>query len=99
MFQPPTGRPAIAEIQPDGSFTLMTPTEGDGAPTGLNRVRVTCYEAQRPGNSPSNSEEEGGGGFGASLIPEKYTRYDTSEITVDVKASENAPVEIVLTDD
>ena len=61
-----------------------------------NQVRITCYEIQRPGAAVSGDEESS---FGKSLIPEKYTRYATSGITIDVKAGANEPLEIVLTDE
>ncbi|MCA9247983.1 MAG: hypothetical protein KDA42_12730 [Planctomycetales bacterium] len=95
MFQPSAGRPAVAQIQSDGTFVLSTPTEGDGAPVGQNQVRVTCYEIQKPGASVSDAEENA---FGKSLIPEKYASYATSGITVDVKPGDNELIEINLTD-
>lgn len=80
MFQPEAGQPATAVIEPDGSFTLSTPAAGRGAPLGRNQVRVTCYEAQ----NPAAKRDEIGEGMGRSLIPERYTSYDTSGLIVDI---------------
>ncbi len=96
MFQPPSGQPATASIQPDGTFALETRGEGEGAAVGMCKVRVTCYEGQNPVSRSAPSGDEGG--FGKSLIPEKYLDYDTSEITVEVKPGINDPVTIELKD-
>jgi len=94
-FQPPGGQPARADIGPGGKFVLNTPGEGDGAVIGLNKVRVTCYESQAPGKTPAS---EGEGGLGKSLIPERYSSYETSGITMEVKSGQNEPLIIELTD-
>ena len=49
MFQPPSGQPALGEIQSDGTFSLSTYRPGDGAVVGRHKVRIACYESQRRG--------------------------------------------------
>jgi hypothetical protein len=96
MFQPESGQPATAAIQPDGTFTMATRGEGDGASVGKNRVRVSCFESQSPSYKPANGPGELS--LGKSLIPQKYSSYETSGITVEVRSGTNEPFIINLTD-
>lgn len=94
-FQPKAGGSlARAQIQPDGTFELMTDGRR-GAPIGENSVRVTCFANQKPG---ATADTAGEGSLGKSLIPERYSRFTTSGLTVEVKSGENPPYEIQLTD-
>lgn len=79
LFQPSAGPPAKGEIGPDGSFTLSTFKKNDGAIVGTHRVQVICAA---PPTKPVNPNEEVPAA--KSLIPEKYTNYATSGITVEV---------------
>lgn len=92
LFQPDAGPPALGAIQSDGTFHLSTYRDGDGAVIGLHRVQISCYDVQRPDAVKARSGEVG---VGKSLIPTKYTRYDSSGIRVDVQ-SQNEPVVIEL---
>lgn len=94
MLQPPSGTPSHAKIQPDGRFVLETHGQGEGARIGVNKVRVTCFEAQRPGNSDPNQGEKP---LGKSLIPRRYSSY-ASGLTVEIDPKSNEPLEIRLTD-
>lgn len=94
MFQPAQGQPARGTIQPDGSFTISTFKEGDGATVGLNRVRISCYESQRPQATPQVGEQS----LGKLLIPQRYTLFDQSGLTADVKESGNEPFVFELSD-
>ncbi len=91
MIQPTAGPAARATIQSDGSFAAGTFEPGDGAISGPAAVRVACYEQQRPGATPPAGEPS----LGKSLIPERYTRFETSGITVAV-APGMPPLEIEL---
>jgi hypothetical protein len=93
LFQPDAGPPARGVIQSDGTFHLSTYRDGDGAALGVNRVQITCNDLQRPGAADTNHEP----GLGKSHIPQKYARYDTSGLTVEVRAR-NEPVVFELTD-
>lgn len=89
MFQPASGQPARGIIGADGTFTLSTYFDGDGAVVGKHHVRVTCFEGQRPAAGPSNVEHS----LGKSLIPEQYSNYASSELTYEVQADKlNEPV-------
>ncbi len=79
LFQPSVGPPAKGEIGPDGSFTLSTLKNKDGAVIGKHRVQVICTA---PPAKPANPDEEIPSA--KSLIPEKYSNYATSEISVEV---------------
>jgi hypothetical protein len=93
VFQPPSGQPAQGEIQADGSFTLSTYRANDGAVVGPHKVRITCYESQRPGTVKGPGEQT----LGKSLIPEKYTLFDQSGLTADVTAARTEPFVLTLT--
>ena len=95
-FQPASGQPAQAQIQPDGTFELATRGEGAGAVVGPNRVRVTCYEGQDPAYVPTEPQSETT--LGRSLIPERYTTYESSGLTVEVKPDHSESVVLELTD-
>lgn len=77
MVQPKAGPAAQAKINPDGTFRLGTFKPDDGAIVGPATVRVICRkEITPPGGERS---------YGPNLIPEKYTRFETSGIAVEIK--------------
>ena len=94
MLQPEAGPPARGTISPDGSFTLSTYGNGDGAIIGKHRVRITCFESQRPGYEPDTSQGEPG--VGESLIPRKYQRLEQSGLEFEIK-EQNEPLVFELT--
>ena len=99
VFQPASGQFASGDIQPDGTFCMITQGEGDGAPVGENQVRIVCFE----GEDPNRKKRTGGVpdeivGFGKSLIPKKYASCSTSGIVVNVQSGTNDPVIIELKD-
>ena len=97
MFQPRAGQPASGDIQPDGTFSLSTYKIGDGAVVGRHKVRITCYEFQRPGvgldkdSAPMPT-------FGKLFIPKKYTTIYTSGLEVDVELGMPDPLLFDLVD-
>jgi len=95
MFQPQRGWPARGVIEPDGVFHLSTYGDRDGAAIGFHRVRVSCYEKQRPGAVPNGGNAEKG--LGASLIPLRYTDINSSGLTAEVRAT-NEPLVFELKD-
>ena len=95
MFQAPSGPPARGRIGSDGTFRLSTYGDGDGAVIGKHRVRITCFETQRPGAPPPSKDEEPG--LGESLIPRKYAGFHTSGLEVEVKP-DNEPFVFELSD-
>jgi hypothetical protein len=87
MIQPQAGPAAQAKIGPDGTFRLGTFTPDDGAIPGPATVRVVCRRTvAQPGVETI---------YGPSLIPEKYASFETSGLTVEVKAG-MPPLEISL---
>ncbi|HEX4412922.1 MAG TPA: hypothetical protein VH107_04785 [Lacipirellulaceae bacterium] len=87
-FQPPHGQPARGDIQPDGTFTLSTYRLNDGAVLGKHKVRVACYESQRPGTVKAPGEAS----LGKLLIPSKYTFFEQSGLSAEIHEGENPPL-------
>ena len=97
MLQPVDGgQSSNAIIQSDGTFRMEIRGVGEGATVGVNRVRITCYPAQRPG-SVANADRELA--LGKSLIPSKYTSFGSSDLSVEVKPDQAEPYIIELDDD
>lgn len=78
MVQPEAGPAAQARIQPDGSFRLGTFVPDDGAIPGKATVRIVCRQ-----DLTLSGEERA---FGRSLIPEKYGQFESSGLSVDIRA-------------
>jgi hypothetical protein len=95
MFQPEFGQPSRSVIGPDGTFTLWTEVEGDGARIGKNEVRITCYEGQRPDANRGEGEPT----LGKSLIPLKYTSFAHSGIKIVVEPQGNQNVVLEIKDE
>ena len=94
FFHPNAGTQGRGTIQPDGTFTISTYSDQDGAQIAVHKVRVTCYEAQDPQAEPRSFAE----GNGESLIPEKYTSLVTTDLNdIEVKEGKNT-FEFVLKD-
>ena len=91
MLQAPSGQPATGRIRTDGTFELETCGEGGGAPVGEMRVRVLCFECQGP-NPPKDGSQ------GQPLIPHKYTSYESSGLTFEVKPGQRQELIIDVTD-
>ena len=100
MFQPKTGgHPARGTIQPDGTFTLTTyqnKKTKPGAVVGTHLVRITCYEGQR---AQAAGEVTGEVFLGRLFIPEKYTFFDETELTAEIREGSNEPIIFHLSDD
>lgn len=72
------GRQAIGMIQPDGSFTLTTINEGDGAGPGEYQVRIVST-LSKPGPRKTS----------VAVVPQKYEDESSSGITATVKPEPN----------
>jgi hypothetical protein len=100
MFYPESGRMALGEIGSDGTYTLTTFKPGDGALVGSHRIAIESTKVG-PGNmeTPKTFEEEMKGvppggkilvaGKVEWLVPEKYSRVETSGLTRTVERGEN----------
>jgi hypothetical protein len=102
-FYPEAGRPALGVIAPDGTYTLTTFTPGDGALLGAHRI--TIYSTSVGSGSmtePKSVEEELAlakkgyppgkwlvAGKVTWLVPEKYSRQETSPLTATVENKTN----------
>jgi hypothetical protein len=81
---PAAGRGAHGDIQADGTFELHTYGAHDGALIGTHKVGVVAYDMSG-GKSPESE-------YGKLTIPKRYTNYETSGLTIDVKEGEvNTP--------
>ena len=78
------GRPAIGPIQPDGTFTLSTYAQGDGAIIGRHRVMFSA---------PTGKQEEAGkhaeGQASAPAPADPFAGVTPKESQVEVKSGEN----------
>ena len=94
-FYPEKGRPATGSIQPDGSYRLTTFSNGDGAELGKHRVTIQATRVSG-GAAPKSFADEiksvGKQEKSATvvwLVPEEYSRQDTSPLTAEVAAGSN----------
>ena len=74
---------------------MITRGVGDGVGVGRNLVRISCFENQSPSFKHMKGKELA---LGNPLIPQRYSNYDTSGITFDVRAGNNEPLLIDLMD-
>ncbi|WP_196782267.1 hypothetical protein [Bremerella volcania] len=81
-FRPQAGSPATGEIQSDGSFSLSTYGNGDGAIVGKHQIAVTATEADAGTMAETAANTEMA--VPKSMIPKKYTSFSTSELTAEV---------------
>jgi hypothetical protein len=87
------GKGAFARTGSDGRFQLTTRHPGDGARPGFYRVKVSKVEllSERPDpTSPSGKLIQ----TWKRLVPARYERYDTSQLSFEVVAGQTN--EIVL---
>jgi hypothetical protein len=84
-FVPAAGRAATGAIQSDGSFTLGTYGESDGALIGKHQVAVIAYEAAEDGR-PAYEVRTTTSKF---LVPQRYMAVGTSGLTFEVKPGKN----------
>jgi len=85
-------RPASSGIAEDGSFTLGTYAEGDGAVPGDYSVMVVSYK-----NDPTDEEISKGATY-ESAVPAKYTSERTTDLRATVPAEGTLEVDFDLKD-
>ncbi len=96
VFHPDQGRSASGEIRPDGSYTLTTFDEGDGAVLGKHRVTIKSTRVNTLQKPPASFEDEiamgqkkdakpAAGGEVEWLVPRKYSLKESSDLTAEVK--------------
>ena len=87
-FVPESGRGAKGKVQEDGSFTLSTFGNGDGAVVGRHKVFIVATEGEVAFESDEPMK---------SLVPERYTSPETSGFEIEVKVGEMNEVFLELT--
>jgi hypothetical protein len=79
-FQPAGGKTsATGQIAADGTFKLTTFGADDGAIPGHHRVAITPPQSADPDKPPQKSK-----------LPAKYSSFDTSDLTVEIKPGRNS---------
>ena len=84
-FLPDAGRSATGQIQSDGTYSLGTYTQSDGALIGTHKVAIIANESggdDRPAYERFNQKTK-------TLIPERYAAAGTSGLTFEVKPGDN----------
>jgi hypothetical protein len=84
-FVPAAGRAATGKIQSDGTFSLGTFGESDGALVGTHQVAVIAYDAAddaRPAYEVRSATSK-------ALVPERYMAVGTSGLSFEVKPGKN----------
>ena len=84
IFQPMSGQPAQGDIQSDGTFTLSTYRLKDGAVVGSHKVRIVCYESQKP----KRPKIDGRTDARETADPGEVHTFDQSGFTADVAKTE-----------
>jgi hypothetical protein len=75
---------AVANVEADGAYELMTTEEGDGAPQGKYRVRLFPPEtAADDPDAPAAARRA------APLVPRRYQEFATSGLTYTVTDGDN----------
>lgn len=86
-------RPSTGQIGEGGKFTLSTFKTDDGVMPGEYKITVESYEKEL------TMEELGEGKKQKSLIPEKYRRLETTDLTATIpEQDEPYPLKIELKD-
>jgi len=85
-FVPAAGRAADGKIRSDGTFTLGTYGESDGAIIGLHHVAIIAYDVTPVGRTEAGRPKSL---ISKPLVPERYMSAGTSLLTFEVKPGEN----------
>ena len=96
-FYPEEGRSSMAKIQPDGSYALTTFEDADGALSGRHTVTIkatTVSGAAAPGSfeeelAQADSSQPSALGTVTWLVPESYSRRETSGLSASVEETTN----------
>ena len=105
QFWPESGRAAQGQIEEDGTYTLTTFDPGDGAVLGKHTVTIEATKIHNPGRTASSLEDEfvvfkdpnalQGKPVIERLVPERYSKPDTSDLTKEVNRGDN-PIDFDL---
>jgi hypothetical protein len=89
-------REATGRIQPDGSFVMTTFQKDDGVVVGEYDITVSAYSGQELSRQQTESGVHSAGP--KLLIPERYLKPSTSELSDTVAAGHSGVKQIELTD-
>lgn len=97
VFYPEEGRPAMGVIESDGRYRLTTFQSGDGATLGKHRVTIEAKRVTGEDDAPKKGVQGLLGGdevvdtaaVAEWLVPEKYSRLETSPLNAEVKPGTN----------
>lgn len=87
-FWPEAGRSSSGWIEADGSYTLGTFREFDGAVLGHHKVAVTAA-SKTPTGPPDFDRDGPPDGWPRSPIPARYSNPDSSGVACDVRPGTN----------
>jgi hypothetical protein len=90
------GPGATGEISPTGEFTMISPGNREGSMVGHFKVTITCPFDPGGGSSPSGELKVPEGSVQCEL-PAKYSEYENTPLTVEVKAEGNEDLVIEVT--
>ena len=82
---------AYGDLQPDGTYTLMTDKPGDGATPGKYQVVVVAMKDQ------ANALPEERSPLPAPTVPFKYTNMATTDLTAEVEKGKENIIDFNLT--
>ena len=74
----------LTRVSPDGSFTLTTYETNDGAPAGKYKVTITWVKDSDNGNTAKEDIRPA-----KNLVPERYSKVETSGLEVEIKKEPN----------
>ncbi len=98
VFYPSNGRPGMGSIQSDGTYSLTTFDQGDGALLGKHRVTITATERVGGTPLPTSFEDEvkqagktplQAPGKTVWLVPQEYSNRKTSKLQAEVVSGDN----------
>lgn len=94
-FWPLSGRPALGQIGPDGTYRLTTYSPDDGAKIGPHRVTIEAKQVIGKQDRPKSIEDEAKlkqpstRGKVVWLVPESYSKLESSKLDAIVEQGDN----------
>ncbi len=102
LFVPEKGPPAFAKSDASGNFQLTTKSPGDGGAVGTHKVTVSKVGPPK-GMTAEQFEKlktSAGAGTqvpqGTSIVPDKYTRTESTPLTATVEAGKANEISLKL---
>ena len=87
LYHPTMGdTSAFGRTDSDGKFELTTFDQHDGAPEGSYKVVVTKFEYEVKPTKYDSPEEKSVARIPKAVVPKKYSKKETTDLTADVKS-------------